>query len=702
MGLDVPDLDDRTFEDLLTDVRKRIPVHSESWTDHNASDPGITMLEMLAWVAESDIYELDRVAERHVLKYLRLLGVRPHPPRPATASVAVSLRPTAAAAAHGSTLPEGTRLSVDDAGTSRTFETTQSVVLAAADVAAVVSETPSGRVDHSNANESPGLHFLPFGPDAAENSAMYLGFDTDPFADGSRLDLFVDFHDENLPDPAEHGDEESPFEPSVRVVWEHCTDYDAFYDPTVWQPVNGPDADAGGSSPAEFRDETDHLYGGGRVTIPEPAGWTGASHGLFDVDDELVWLRARLATAGHEIPPQVDTVETGVVRAVHGRRYRDERLLRLRDGMTADTARRTDVDAGTTTAQPNQEFAIPRAPVLAADDSRTRAGDTEDLQVTVGGVEWEQVEDFDASGPDHRAYVVDHERGVVRFGDGVRGEVPKPGQPVRLTWYDHGGGSAGNVAADADWRVADDQPSSWPTDVVPDDLAVRPRGPAAGGTDAEATDAALARLKSDLRTPYRAVTAEDYRYLATHTPGLRVGRAAVHVEGRAADDECARHGHVTVTVVPHSPRDRPEASQGFKRAVETHLGRHRLLTDELAVVTPLYVPVTIEAVVMVEDGHALGATTDSVETALDGFLDPLSGFDGDGWPFGRPVYRSEVYETVEDVDGVDCVADVELSAREPGSRIDAGIGVPQTALVYLDNATVTTTDDRSRCGEWSR
>jgi hypothetical protein len=710
MGLQVPDLDDRTYEELITDLRKRIPVHSEMWTDHNVSDPGITTLEMLAWVAESDIYELDRVTERHVRKYLRLLGVRPHAPRPAT--VLLDVDPTTDTV-DGKTLAAGTKLSVKEGGTTRTFETTWPVRLVEADVAAVVSETAGGRVDHSRANTTEGLHFRPFGPEAAINSAVYLGFDADPFEKADRLDLFADYHEADLPAPASHGDEDSLLEPSVRVVWEHCTNYEEFYDPKTWKPVgervNGGDQDdSEPGSPSEVRDDTNQLYHGGRISLPEPDEWITDGHDLFSVDKSLYWLRARIAASGHEVPPQLNAFTTAVVKAAHARRYRNERLARVQEGSTVEATRRDAAVADVaedddTTARPGQEFVFRHAPVLAADDPRSRTGDTEYLPITVGGTEWKQVADFDASGPDDRHYVVDHERGVVRFGDGVRGEVPEPDLPVRATWYDHGGGEAGDVASGADWQVADEQSSTWPDDLTPSEIEVRVRGAATGGADAESTDVALARLKTDLRTPYRAVTAEDYRYLATHTPGLRFGRAAVHVDSPPdGDGDCAPYGQVIVMVVPYSPRDRPEASRGFLEAVECHLQQHRLLTDELTVVTPPYVPVDVEVTIQVADGYAASPVATDVESTLEQFLNPLKGFSGDGWPFGRPVYRSEIYGAIEGVEGVDCVNDVELSSNNPGVRSDFGIDIPATALVYLDDATVITGEEGDRCKEWSR
>lgn len=668
MGLDIPDLDDRSYEELVTDARKRIPVYSDTWTDHNASDPGITMLEMLAWVAESNMYQLDRVTDRHVRKYLRLLGVEPDPPAVARTTVELDLE----SGASPKEVAAGTGLTAAEGGTERRFRTDAAVVVPGAELDAVISTTRDDRVDNTRANDDGGLHYRPFGPTAARGNAVYLGFDADPFRNLDRLDLHVDFHEADLPEPAEHGDEESTFEPTANVVWEHCIDYDRLYERDAWRPW---DDDA-------IDDETREFYYGGTVSLPDHPDWTGRSRKLFGLVDSLYWIRARVETPGHEIPPQVDSIGTGVVAASHRATYHDEPLRRLEEGTTAEAARAAADSESTTTARPNQTFAFARAPVLEA-------------TVTVDGEEWEQRPDLDASTPDDEHYVLEHERGVVHFGDGDRGDVPEPDQTVRATSYVHGGGDEGNVGRDAEWRFAEAGPNG---------VRVSVRGPATGGRDAESTDDALARLKADLRRPYRAVTADDYRHIAVNTPGLRFGRAAVNIEPRDGDGDCARHGQATVAVVPYSPRDRdrPVASDGFLEAVDCHLQRHRLLTDEVVVTTPPYVAVDVEAVVEVAEGHAIDGRLAAVRDALDEFLDPLVGVDGGGWPFGRPVYTSEVYETIASVEGVDCVVDVELWATSPGSPNSTGIDVPGTALVYLDDAVVTAAGTGDTCGGWSR
>ncbi|GIE35161.1 hypothetical protein Ait01nite_082060 [Actinoplanes italicus] len=74
MPLPVPNLDDRTFDDLLAEVRALIPGALPGWTDHNPSDPGITLLELFAFLAEAAVYQVDRIPERSLRRFAALAG----------------------------------------------------------------------------------------------------------------------------------------------------------------------------------------------------------------------------------------------------------------------------------------------------------------------------------------------------------------------------------------------------------------------------------------------------------------------------------------------------------------------------------------------------------------------------------------------------------------------------------------------------
>ncbi len=74
MPLQLPNLDDRRYTDLVTEARRLIPVHDPDWTNHNPSDPGITLLELFAYLTEALLYRLDRVTAENQRKFLKLLN----------------------------------------------------------------------------------------------------------------------------------------------------------------------------------------------------------------------------------------------------------------------------------------------------------------------------------------------------------------------------------------------------------------------------------------------------------------------------------------------------------------------------------------------------------------------------------------------------------------------------------------------------
>jgi predicted phage baseplate assembly protein len=650
MGLDVPELDDTDYEELLDEAQKLLPAYSEEWTNYNPQDPGITILETLAWLADSYIYQLDSVTDEHRHKYLGLMGERPRPPT--TASTHVSL--SAPAEVTPLRVAAGTQLAVvDGSDAEKTFETAEAIVLTGVDVRSVVSTHADGTTDQSHANETAGMFYRPLGPTPAAGDAVAVGLTGDPFDGADAFSLTVDFHDEDLPDPATHGDESPTFDPSVELVWEYPTDY---ADPDgSWEPFT------------LARDGTDALYSGGTVTLEAPEEWTpedwGADdHGLFGKSAGTVWVRCRVERGGYEVPPRVDAVRSGVVRVDNRRTVEGEPLQRVRG---------TD-DPEHLTAQ---QYRLGHAPVVEA-------------EIAVDGEPWTEVPDFDASDPTDRHYVLDAGSGVVRFGDGVNGALPDPDARVVAERYVAADGAEGNVPASSNWRFAEETTAADGTDLEP--VAVTPRRGATGGTDAESVAAAFRRVRRDLKTPHRAVTSDDMAYLARNTPGLRVGRAEVFLrdrEGAAANAP----PEAQVVVVPYAPERtrRPTPSEGFLDAVQAHLDEHRLLTDRVRAVAPVYVGVGLELTVRTGEWRPAAGVEDAIEAAVRSYLDPVHGFEGEGWPFGRTLSAEELVAVVERVDPVDAVE--ELSVSAPGNaRVDpdGNVRIEESALFDLASVEV--------------
>jgi hypothetical protein len=77
MPLPLPNLDDRSYADLVEEAIARIPVEAPEWTDHNPADTGIVLIELLAWLTEMVLYRVNQVSEQHQAAFLTLLKGQP-------------------------------------------------------------------------------------------------------------------------------------------------------------------------------------------------------------------------------------------------------------------------------------------------------------------------------------------------------------------------------------------------------------------------------------------------------------------------------------------------------------------------------------------------------------------------------------------------------------------------------------------------
>src|ERR671917_533647 len=97
-------LDDRRFQDLVSEARLRVNRACPEWTEHNVSDPGITLIELFAWMTEMTIYRLNRVPDKLHVSLLELLGIRLDGPSAARTDVRFRL---AAPASEAVSIPGG-------------------------------------------------------------------------------------------------------------------------------------------------------------------------------------------------------------------------------------------------------------------------------------------------------------------------------------------------------------------------------------------------------------------------------------------------------------------------------------------------------------------------------------------------------------------------------------------------------------------
>ncbi len=637
------DLDDRTFQQLVDEAKRTIQRQCPSWTDHNVSDPGVTLLEAAAAMVDQLLYRLNRVPDRHYVKFLEMIGVELRAPASARGSVTFWL---------SAPQPQTVRVRAEtEVSTPRTdvvdpivFSTTEDLDIVSCSFAASASHPVGAHPVDTTPALLAGQTFAPFSQAPTPGDCLLVGLS----AAVPRCAVLLRM--------------------DCRVAG---VGVDPRNPPLVWEAWTG----EGWTACEVDSDGTGGLNRAGDVVLHVPRG-----HQVSILARQRAgWLRCRLIEPGdgqrtYTLSPIVTSISAFTV------------------GGTADTEHAAVIHherLGHSDGTSGQRIALQHKPIVA---STTEA----ELIVTTetGPQTWHQVRDFAGSGPQDTHFRLDYATGEVQFGPAVRlaegglrhyGAVPPPGATIEIVKYRAGGGRAGNVARGA-IRVLKTS--------VPYVSSVENRAPAAGGADPESVADAKIRGPILLRSRGRAVTAEDFEHLAREV-APDAARVFCAPTTTAADA-----GGIRLLVVPHVGSDELgrvrredlEPSNSMLQRITMALDEHRLVGTRLLVAAPSYRWVTVVVSVSAATRANPEEVRQRVLANLYRLFHPLlGGPDGDGWPFGRSVQAHEIHAALASTSGVDMARDVEVAlypaepvAGQPGrARRGAATGRIELAPTQL-------------------
>jgi predicted phage baseplate assembly protein len=620
-------LDDLSWRGMVDAIRSRIAaVSDEQWTLHAPVDPGVTLIELFAYLLEQRVYWLDQVSDPLINALIALLGARPRPAQAATTLLEVTTP--------GTSLAKGTVFERREHALPVRLATREDMALLPVERMDIAG--PRGKVSAAG-NSQPRwavrpLTLLPADSTASEVE-ITLWLRSPPARDqwGKRATLLIDL--------------ETPSR--IAAEWTR----DAVPDVPVPAVLEWSYSVAGASSRQRFDDDaiedgTQGLRRSGVVRLAIPEAWVAAQAPVDQLHPFRLWLRVERAT--FSAPPRLLRAIPNVVAAAHA---------------IPVTVPWEEIDSQVREWLPLPGLSLrlsDRSPPLEPSVALRLLGRDHVWR------DWIATTDFARHGPEDAVFMVDRGANVLRFGDGMTGRLPvlAAGAGVRAELrYLAGGGEAGNLGSNLRWIAA--SPASAE--------AVNPV-PARGGAEAESSTEARDRIGASLADPYRAVTAADHVAIAVATEGVAVARA--HAEaGFHPAFPCARiPGAMTVFIVPDVPRsdgwldsDRavkaPVPDSGMLERVVAQLEHRRLVTAEVFVRSPAYVAVEASATLV-------GAPVDraAVEARLrEGltlYLDPLvGGTDKSGWPFGQPVRPSEITHLLQELAGDD------VDAAQVGVRL---------------------------------
>src|SRR6266567_3936054 len=179
MKMLAPDLFQRRFQDLMEIGRARLPSLAPEWTDHNAHDPGITLLELLAWVAEAQLYSLSRQRRDERTAYAALLGLSPAGAQAARGLIwSDHLDPNSPVESfvQSVVIPNDTVVNVVNVETP-TFHPAHRLLWVPGRIATLESRLAGGRVVDLTATNNRGtVAFFPFGERAGPRDVLRMTF----------------------------------------------------------------------------------------------------------------------------------------------------------------------------------------------------------------------------------------------------------------------------------------------------------------------------------------------------------------------------------------------------------------------------------------------------------------------------------------------------------------------------------------------
>lgn len=652
MSLPMPNLDDRKFQDIVSEARSLIPRYCPEWTDHNLSDPGITLVELFAWMVDILLYRLNKVPEKNYIKFMDLIGVRLEPAHPARADITFRFT---APQPEAVVIPKGTEVATVRTETqdALTFTTDLNLRVVVPKMAYCwITRDGSSFLDYMPALKNPDLLLDIFEKVPQENNALYIGYGENLAS--NTLDLLIEASIEGIGvDPR-----------NPPLSWEYWD-----VEENQW---------------LKLRLETDTTGGlnrDGEIILHVPY-----SCGMSDVNGQnACWVRCRaIKPAPKQRPysssPRVRAIKSqcigGTVPASHAFRVANEML-------------------GRSNGKPGQSFYLHNTPVLSREP-----GETVEVMLEDGTWEqWQEVKSFFGSGPNDSHFTLDSVSGEIQFGPSIRqadgterqfGRIVPQGRQIRFSAYRCGGGVQGNVG---------EQTLTVPKSSIPYIAWVNNFSPALGGTNSESLENAKLRTPHLLQARTRAVTAEDFEFLAREASS-----AVAHVKCLAPGEDggSITPGTVRLLVVPAIyktdapiPKEQLVLPDRLRREVESYLDERRLIGTHVKVAAPDYRWVSVEARVKARPGNDPLRIKSEAEKGLYSFINPVSGGpDKQGWPFGRDLFLSELYPVLQGIAGVDYVEELKLYLvnTETGQRGEPAtkISVSAESLVcsYAHQVTV--------------
>lgn len=683
-------LDTETYREIMEEAKNMVVSLYPEWSDFNYHDPGITLLELFAWLKEGQQYFLDQIGNEHKKKYLKLLGISPMHRQGAGALLHVE-------ATEDCIIRKGTKF-----GAGRVcFEADRTRYIPHNSIIECFSGNK--KLVHACKRErlrsKDDLNMYLFGESVQKGDAFYVGF-SEELKPWEEIGIYIQL--DKKTQERRNLKKEKMHVPMLRLKYQ-------YYTKGVWKEIE------------EVVDSTDSMIRDGMlfICLHQPM------ERVKVFDREAYYMRIQVEEGDMDISPVLQKIEWNVIKVsqkdtwaeyqkkqvtyVDGRgtiiadtylgregqnelfiereqlyyripvyekafnfetgeaeisfdmpKQKGNMLMKQNTILMVNYAENGKVNKciGIGSGFPYQEYDLGSVDVIANQVEIL----VHEIGTGNGYCRWERVEDFGKSAPEDKHFMVDNKEGKIIFGDCEHGMAPEG--EILLISFAETLGEDGNVK-----KGKIDSFLQTPIDGV----FVKNEMDAEMGKDEENLEECFFRARKNMKHPDTAVTYEDYERYVKETPGLIIESCKVI----PTDDVYANEINIVVKAVGGTRKK--ELSESYRKNILAHLEQYRMLGTKINIVSPRYVPMEL-CLDIVTKPHFLDARN-RIEQVIGNYFSNLS------QQFGAIIVYSELYGIL---DMLDCVAQVnEIALDIKDGNItrtqDGNIILPPNGIIELKN-----------------
>lgn len=694
--LPINSLDDELFEDILESAKKMIPNLTDEWLNRNTTDPGITFIELFAWLKEMQQYYLNQISIKNKYKYIKLLGEKQEYEKVATAIVTISN------VAREMILPAKCKFSADDI----IFETQreENIFQINIDKFYTISEKRIVNFSEENWKEQ----YFVFGNEPKIENEFYICFNNG-LPINKNIDITVSIYDNYK--VKRNKIVEDSFYPLAQIEYEYLS-------VNGWKAIE------------KVKDGTYGFLESGVISfnLLEEMEKDSKQNGYL--------IRAVLKECNYDVPPILKYISINSVKVVQKDTLSEVIEFDVNDEgiqecvlsnylgfmgeidvfikVEEDIFERTyEYDLLATEDRRivvfnkskynkfplegkksikvccySDEFNYKRKigngdgfPSVAIDLNLENIY-YDDFQILISKnvgeniwEEWTKSEDLLLEGCTSKKYFFDVEDQKVIFGDGINGKIPNG--EILITSCSKTFSNDGNVKKykinNILWGNSNEKIINYEH--------------AEGGKKALTIEQLFNKTSKNLKKITRAVTDEDYEYIVKSTPGLMINNAKVIVP--EIQDSIFQNDNpncIYIVAEQYSKNKKQGLNKSYIKNILNNIEKYRLINTEIEVISAEYIGINIHGEITVKPYYK--DAKERIENSIKEY------FEQEEWKFGQGLVYSDLYGIIDTLDCVSYIYSLSINVNGRGAKRNSNgdINIPESGLIYLKNYEIAVSD----------